>query len=347
MARGYLARKFKNKRRRAVIKIQAWWRGYRTRKIWRPKIKSKANERLQKEHQEQAKKKAAEAKIEQIKKKGGDIAAALDNDDLFDGLSDEEKARQKDLLKYLENSEKDRQDRAENRLKQVAVNDYRGELGSVGEVVTDLPADLEHILNWDVIQSYPPMIYDVPYVPILQLEQCVPSTPPDNQGNKSNHIIRINMGEEDKEGSLATLAAGDLQEDSKDGEKANLNKIGQIYCRDGQNLKSSKYPIKQSLLKLSSEAALLSIDLYKSVLKYVYEGNTVEQHVQLINYMVSKVVEQPPLVDELYCQVLKQTNENPSRCDVVFCLKIALCLFICIVSSSLEPGSFCTTWPVF
>lgn len=204
------------------------WRGRKARKTYQPQIKDRLFQKKEKLKNEAVKKAKAEAKVQELAKKaknGANILAEIENEDIFDGLSEEEKQRQKELLKYLEKSENSRAQRAEDRAKKTKGGLDNPDLSA--EPVVDLPLELENRLMHDVLSMVPPLVPPSAgsYIKIAAVMEF-------------ERVVREVNGITTSLDSVHTLDCLSTKKDAD--ERAALMKLQAIFCRDDQNLISSK-----------------------------------------------------------------------------------------------------------
>lgn len=301
-------------------KVQARWRGQRVRKVWGPKIKNLAIARIQKQQQELEKKKIAQAKVQELiqnHKNTPDVAAQLEKDAAFLGLSEEDQERQRDLLAGKP---------------PVAVRNSlrtgRQSSETPGPPINlDLAEEIMQILSNEIPVVYAlPQPPSVPYVPLDQVRTFIKeqkqlegttalgSLQSEPSGNNEEGATPLSTSYEDSSLSRDSLLT--LKGPSNESEASStLAKLEKLFCRDGQNLQASRIPLKQSLIQLPSDISSVACDVYKALLKYVYELVSTEHSLLIFNYIIDKLskANSASLIDEFFCQICKQTNYNSSE----------------------------------
>lgn len=152
--RGWLTRMMVIRARKALLRIQAMCRGRRARKVYKVMLAEYRAEQKKKKEEELVRRKQAEAEA----RAAGAPDDVLDEFDDFEGLSAEEKMRQKELLKYLESTQAEREKNATLRMKRMA---------PVLEEGIFLPEELEKTMYLSQIKVHSPLTV-TDYIPMSQ-----------------------------------------------------------------------------------------------------------------------------------------------------------------------------------
>ncbi|KAI9142865.1 hypothetical protein BKA69DRAFT_219046 [Paraphysoderma sedebokerense] len=208
-------------------------------------------------------------------------------DDPFEGLDPEERRRQEELLKYLEKTSDDRARRLSNRhhsnasQAESAVASRRGTQASLNTVllagakIYRYPDDLTRIVDTQVVLFEP--VRTEAFWPLNEEQEAETLPRPSKEGHSSPD------------------------------DNITLAKLAQIYFRENVPLKYSKKALKESLLALPEDLSAIGCDLFKVIRKYTHEDSSLAVSALVTLHLWRRMSAFPPLIDEVYCQLFRNT----------------------------------------